>query len=192
MPRSTPQDILAGQLDALLRTAYRLANNHEDAEELVQETCFRLLRKRQALAKHPNPRGYIFASLYNLAKDRGRRASSAPQIVSLPNLGEEYIPAGPVKVDLPDIVANSLDEEVEAALEEMGTEYRTALLLREVEGFSYAEIAEALGIPPGTVRSRLARARSFAAARLEEYARKRGYLGESNKDSADPPRRETS
>ena len=74
----------------------------------------------------------------------------------------------------PPLLRNSLSEEVESALSELNEVQRATIWLREVEGFSYAEIAEVTCVPVGTVRSRLARARRYLAELLLKYARARG------------------
>ncbi|MBI1390615.1 MAG: sigma-70 family RNA polymerase sigma factor [bacterium] len=175
MIRSDPETLLIDSLDALLRMAARLTKSPEEAEDLVQETCARILGKRRSFISHPNPKGYAFKTLFNLARDRGRSQARMPKIVSVADMDSEIGAVQPDTEASSRFILNSLDDEVEKALEDLSMEFRGALWLREVEGFTYDEIAQIQGVPVGTVRSRLARARRLMAERLAEYGSARGY-----------------
>ncbi len=168
MPRQAEQIILSS-LDFLWGMARRLGNGHEEAEDLVQETCLRAIRHPETLARHPNPKAYLLRTLKNLFTDHCRAKGKAPRIVSIEELRNES--AEPMVPDrsirwIPTAIKESLSENVQQALDSLPEEMREVLWLREVEEFTYRDIAEALGIPIGTVRSRLARAREHLAASL--------------------------
>ena len=83
---------------------------------------------------------------------------------------------------------NALDDEVSTAIQALPEEFRTVIILCDIEGFTYEEIAEFIDCPIGTVRSRLHRARKLLGAALEEYARNRGYsVGTGSTDSMESP-----
>lgn len=168
MSRRSDQ-IIVSCLDSLWMMARRLVGGHEDAEDLVQETCLRAMRHAGTLESHRNPKAYLLRTLRNLSLDRWRAERSAPRVVSIGELrGEEgeATLADPRTLDAPAIIREALDDDVQAALDALPEELGSALWLREVEGFSYLDIADALGVPIGTVRSRLARARHQMAANL--------------------------
>lgn len=184
----TIDEIVLEALDALRAMAHRLATSPEEAEDLVQETCIRALRKGAVLAAHPCPEAYLFRILRNLWHDRHRRRLAAPPVVSMEGLrtADGDIPlARGSSHDVPAVVRDSLDEDVQQALDALPEAFRTALWLREVEGLSYEEIATRLGIPPGTVRSRLSRARERLLAALS-------HRGEHGRAPRDKPRGKTS
>lgn len=179
----TIDEIVLEALEQLRAMANRMASSPEEAEDLVQETCIRALRKGPTLVAHPCPEAYLFRILRNLWHDRHRRRLAAPQIVSMEGLraADGELPlAGHSTRDVPAVVRESLDEDVQDALDALPEAFRTALWLREIEGLSYEEIATRLGIPPGTVRSRLSRARERLLTALSH----RGQHGRAPRDTS--------
>jgi RNA polymerase sigma-70 factor (ECF subfamily) len=154
-------------LDGLCAYARRQALDPERAEDLAHEAVARVLRRAPDFASPNEVRPYLFRTLDNLCIDAKRRGNRGPQIVSFDELREgagDFVSAQPER-DAPDarLVREALSEDVEEALDQLDEGCRRVLWLREVEDFSYAEIADALDIPLGTVRSRLSRARQFMA-----------------------------
>ncbi|MDH3680528.1 MAG: sigma-70 family RNA polymerase sigma factor [Acidimicrobiia bacterium] len=147
----------------LYSLAYRLCGNHHDAQDLVQEV---LLRVRRGLAtyKPGNFEGWLSRITTNTFLDRVRKQKRRPT-VPLPEEPDRVIAGTP---DLEtEIAARDLPDHLQALLADLAPEYRAAVVLKDVIGFSYEEIAEQLDIPVGTVRSRIHRGRRRLRQALE-------------------------
>jgi RNA polymerase sigma factor (sigma-70 family) len=145
------------------RLAYRLTGNTHDAEDLTQEVFVRVFRK---LADYtPGTfEGWLHRITTNLFLDMARRR----QRIRFEGLGEEAVhlgDGGPSPAEAFD--DRHLDDDIQAALKALAPEYRVAVILCDIEGLSYEEIADALGIKLGTVRSRIHRGRAQLRAALE-------------------------
>jgi RNA polymerase sigma-70 factor (ECF subfamily) len=152
-------------LDAAYNLARWLAGNHHDAEDIVQEACVRAHRFAGGY-RGGNSRSWLLAIVRNMAYTWLKK--NRPQaVVSIDDetLAEIEDPAAPA-FDQAD--ANLL----RAALGELPVEFREAIVLRDLEGFSYKEIAEVADVPIGTVMSRLARARR----QLQTYLSRKGEV----------------
>ncbi|HEV8672335.1 MAG TPA: sigma-70 family RNA polymerase sigma factor [Candidatus Limnocylindria bacterium] len=168
-------------LDALYRTALRMTRSEADAEDLVQETYIRAFRFRDQFTLGTNMKAWLFRILTNTFINTYRRKAAQPEVTDLEGIDEfslyRRMADDRAASSSPDPEAELLnrvvDTEVTDALEELPEKFRTAVLL-DVEGFSYKEIAEMLGIPIGTVMSRLHRGRKFLQKRLYDLARERG------------------
>lgn len=161
-------------LPTLLRVGRRLTRNEAAAEDLVQETIARALEKRAELRDAEHLKGWLLAVQRSVFLNslRGLR----PRLEVLQGgLGAEAPPPAPTGNLDHEIHEKGLTDELKAALDSLPEEWRHALWLREVEELSYAEIAEVVGCPIGTVRSRLARARQAAFEYLEKE-KNRGVL----------------
>jgi RNA polymerase sigma-70 factor (ECF subfamily) len=140
----------------LYTVAYRLTGNHEDAQDLVQEV---LLRVRRGLATYQpgSMEGWLSRITTNAFLDETRRRKRRPLEV-VPDLPERSLG---VDADPDAVLAQArLPEDVQAALLALPPDFRAAVVLCDVVGMDYAEIAKALAIPPGTVRSRIHRGRA--------------------------------
>jgi len=142
------------QLRGLYGMAYRLTRNVHDAEDLVQETLLRAYKAFDRYRPGTNVRAWLFTILHRLRTDWLRKRGRSPQTVEL--LGD-----GPAVAPSHEAAVTSGREEVARALQAIPETFREAVLLRDVEDFSYAEIAEILGIPAGTVMSRIHRGRAL-------------------------------
>ncbi len=184
---SPTEDFEAGvlaQLDSLYRTALRLTNNPQEAEDLVQETMLKAFRFAHTYQPGTNLRAWLFRILNTSAINRYRRLGSHPTPTSLPE-GEEFYLYNQIR-DLSgqelsqgaeeEVLNKYLDEDVYKALNDLPYNFRMAVVLADIEGLSYKEIAEALQIPIGTVMSRISRARRQLQKSLWEYAKERGYV----------------
>lgn len=175
-----------GLLGPLEGAARRLTRNDTDAEDLVAETVSRAWRARHTLECEPAFRAWIFRILNNTFVSELRRAGARPQTDSL-DAGEDDAEAtfslfeqmhqpfllwfgNPEQ----EFVDKLLREDLDRALATLPEHYRMVVILSDIEEFSYAEIARALGIPVGTVRSRLARARAALQKMLWLQASERG------------------
>lgn len=148
-------------LEALYRTARRLTARAAEAEDLVQQTYLEAQRSFHRLRDADRCRAWLFRILHNLWFHQRRRAGPAAWALR----GEQVDPAGPADPE-DAVVGLQYSDEVELALRRLPAEFRTALLLAVVEGLSYEEVAEIMGCPKGTVRSRVARGRALLAAEL--------------------------
>jgi len=171
-------------LGSLYNTAYRLARNAQDAEDLVQETYLRAYRSFDRFTPGTNLKAWLFRILKNAFINEYRKRKVAPReedFSALEDAFESRIDserAGAIPNPEEEALAASIDEDVQRALDELAPEYRMAIVLADLEGFSYKEIAEILEIPIGTVMSRLYRGRKHLEEVLLRYARRRNYLGE--------------
>ncbi|TMD95105.1 MAG: sigma-70 family RNA polymerase sigma factor [Chloroflexi bacterium] len=182
-----PEDFEAGvlnQLDSLYRTARRMTSNQQEAEDLVQETMLKAFRFAHTYQRGTNLRAWLFRILNTSAINRYRKQASHPTPTSLPE-GEDFYLYNRIK-DLTgqelsigaedEVLSQYLDEDVYKALNDLPPNFRMAVILADIEGLSYKEIAEALQIPIGTVMSRISRARRQLQQSLWQYAKERGYV----------------
>jgi RNA polymerase sigma-70 factor (ECF subfamily) len=141
------------QMRSLFGAAYRMTGNAHDAEDLVQETFLRAHRAFDRFEPGSNARGWLHIILQRVRTDMFRRTRRRPETVEL--LGE-----GPATPPPQDALASGR-EDLERALRALPDAFREAVVLRDVQELSYAEIASALGIPAGTVMSRIHRGRAL-------------------------------
>src|SRR5262245_12100451 len=155
-------------LDSLYRTALRLMRSPADAEDLVQETYLKAFRAAESFQPGSNLRAWLFTILHNTARNRFRDRAREP-VVADSDAVERAIWAAPTE-DSPEalLLRNTLGSELQAAIDDLPEAFRQAVWLRDVEEFSYAEIAAMLGIPAGTVMSRLSRGRRLLFERLNQ------------------------
>lgn len=165
--------MVTSHLDTLYRTALRLTRRRQDAEDLVQEAYLRAWRSLHAYRRDTDPRAWLFRILYHTHIDRYRAGTRRVQTVE--ELGRED-PAFVVH-DTPEsmVLSGMLDAEVRRALMDLPEVFRTCVILAELERISYREIAHMLGIPLGTVMSRLFRGRRAMRRALMRYGREHGY-----------------
>ena len=152
-------------LDALYSFALRLTKRPPDADDLVQETYLRAFRFAHRFEPGTHPKAWLFQILRNTFLTFYRRDSHQPLLF---DQGGEDGAEGAVDPETPvSSVATALD--LERALGELAEEFRSVLLLADLEGFPLAEIAQIMDIPVGTVKSRLFRARRLLRRRLADY-----------------------
>ncbi len=169
-------------LPTVYHVAAILAGEGSEAEDLTQETFLRAYEKFGTFRQGTNCRAWLLTILRHLAADRHRTEVRRP--LPIPIEDSEEPAAAPASDPPPPDIENEetfLDlfgDEVNRMLREMPREWRLSLLLCDVEGLSYSDIAAAFGCPVGTVRSRIARARALLRSRLGGYARSLGYLRE--------------
>ena len=159
-------------VDSLYRTALRLTRVPSDADDLVQDTYLKAFRAADSFTAGTNLRAWLFTILHNTARNRARDRSRdtvtvdsdvVDQAAEVPQFGLSG------RVDDPEtlLLRNALAPEIQAAVDELPEAFRQAVWLRDVEEFSYAEIAGMLGIPVGTVMSRISRGRRMLFGRLQ-------------------------
>jgi RNA polymerase sigma-70 factor (ECF subfamily) len=177
------QEALA-QIDALYRTALRMTRSPADAEDLVQETYLRAFRSLHQFSEGTNLRAWLFRILTNTYINDYRKRQRRPSNTSLDDIEEFYlydhlVDSGvqPGEERPEDVVVEQLTtDDVSKAIDELPEEFRQVVVLADVEGFAYREIADIVGIPVGTVMSRLFRARRRLRRQLHELAVESGYI----------------
>jgi RNA polymerase sigma-70 factor, ECF subfamily len=148
-------------LDGLYGYAFVLSRNKAEAEDLVQETCLRALRAMERLHADSNVKSWLFTILRNIWLNQLRQRRTMPEMVELDSDGRTTNDPPDTSKDQHATYVSELEsEQVRAAIEQLPTEFREIIILREYEELSYQEIAAVLDCPAGTVMSRLARARS--------------------------------
>jgi RNA polymerase sigma-70 factor (ECF subfamily) len=163
------------QLDALFGFALRLTRRRDDAEDLVSDTMLRALERWEQYRLGSNIRAWLFTILYHLFVSRRRR--QALREVTAPDDDGRPVPEPVGEADPEGRFYDALlDDEVVRAVEALPDEYRAAVVLSDLHGLRYAEVASALGVPEGTVKSRLFRGRRILQRRLARYAVEMGYL----------------
>src|SRR5918911_1830960 len=171
-------------LDSLYRTALRMTRNPQDAEDLVQETYLRAYRFFDQFQPGTNIRAWLFKILTNNYINSYRKASSEPRNTSLEDTEEfslyhqmaRELPSGSLGWDVEaEVLGRFAEEDIREAIESLPVAFRMTVLLADVEGFSYKEIAEITGVNKGTVMSRLFRGRRLLQKALWERARAAGF-----------------
>jgi len=168
-----------GYLDTLYRAALRLTRDPAQVEDLVQDTYVRALRYQHSYQVGTNMKAWLFAIMRNLFWDRFK--GGRPDDVSLDGDGEVSLydtlkdPTAVPEANVLDAIAA---EEVVKAVETLPELHREVVLLVDVEGFSYKDAAQVLGVPIGTVMSRLHRARRQLQKSLYQYAHESGIVHE--------------
>jgi RNA polymerase sigma-70 factor (ECF subfamily) len=161
--------------------ALRLTRNPADAEDLLQETFLRAYRGFAGFRPGTNLKAWLYRILTNTFINSYRKRQREPQVVSDDSVEEWYLydrlsrEGGGASAET-EVLDALPDEDVQKALESLPEQFRMAVLLADVEGFSYREIAEILNVPIGTVMSRLHRGRRALERRLWDVVRERGLV----------------
>ena len=170
MPRfSDFSDSALQHLDALYSTARRLTRNPAEAEDLVQDTYVKAFRHKARFTPGTNLRAWLFAILHNTFLNDIRRRKGSPVEVD-EDAAEKAVSRHPAPGPTPEesLLSRATADELETALAALPAVYREAVWLRDVQELSYAEIADVLGVPRGTVMSRIARGRRQLHEKLVE------------------------
>jgi len=172
-------------LDALYRTALRMTRNPSDAEDLVQDALVRGYRFYDRFEPGTNFRAWLFKILTNTYINSYRRKQGRPQESSLEDTEEFFLynqlsNDGERVTDVEDTVLDRLGADaIQRAIDQLPPQFRTTVQLSDVEGLSYAEIAEATGVAKGTVMSRLFRGRRQLQRALWDQAQAAGFTSGS-------------
>lgn len=163
-------------LDALYSFALKLARARDDAEDLVSDTLLRAFERWEQYRLGTNIRAWLFTILYHVFVSRKRRIDARE--VQPHEDSDGWSAHEPVGEADPEgrFYDSFLDEEITRAIAALPEEYRSAVVLSDVQGLRYAEIAEVLRVPEGTVKSRLFRGRRILQKKLASYAVEMGYL----------------
>jgi RNA polymerase sigma factor (sigma-70 family) len=183
MPQSEKDRIFESeflpQIDALYNFAYHLVYNEDDANDLVQETYMKSYRFIDKYIEGTNAKAWLFKILKNAFINQYRKKSKQPTKVDFEDIviyhdGEDDAPMS--HVDLrQEIFQGMMGDEITIAINTLPVDFKTVILLCDIEGFTYEEISKIVDIPIGTVRSRLHRARNMLKEQLRGYAESLGY-----------------
>jgi RNA polymerase sigma-70 factor (ECF subfamily) len=166
-------------INSMYNFAYRLTFDEDDANDLVQDTYLKAFRFIDSFQQGTNAKAWLFRILKNSFINDYRKKSKEPSKVDYQEV-ETYYNSDEVDRQItPDLRVESLQDmmgdEISNALNALDVDFRTVIILCDLEGFKYDEMAKILDIPIGTVRSRLHRARNLLKEKLSEYASKMGY-----------------
>ena len=172
-------------MPSLYSAALRMTRNPSDAEDLVQETYLKAYRAFGSFQEGTNLKAWLYKILTNTFINSYRARKRRPEQSDVDDVEDLYLfrrlggleasTAGRSAED--QVMALFTDGEVKEALESLPESFRMAVLLADVEGFSYKEIAEIMDVPIGTVMSRLHRGRKALQRALLEFGRERGLVG---------------
>lgn len=168
-------------VDALYSAALRLSRNPDDARDLLQDTVLRAYRFFHQYTPGTNCRAWLLTILYNNFRN-GYRGANREQLSTTPEDFERELEGmaarGDPKLSNPEAIISEriLDHEIAAALGALPADFRTVLVLVDVQELNYQEAARVLGVPVGTVKSRISRGRQMMRTALGAFARKRGLV----------------
>jgi RNA polymerase sigma factor (sigma-70 family) len=167
-------------IDAMYNFAFRLTNDEDDSNDLLQDTYMKAFRFINSFQEGTNAKAWLFRILKNSFINDYRKKSKEPskvdyqEVESVYNSTEdaEFESTSDLRIEA---VQDLIGDEVAMALNALPVDFRTVIILCDIEGFTYEEMAKILDIPIGTVRSRLHRARNLLKDKLRSYAKSMGY-----------------
>jgi RNA polymerase sigma-70 factor (ECF subfamily) len=167
------------QINALYNFAFHLTYNEDDANDLVQEAYMKAFRFIDKYIAGTNAKAWLFKILKNAFINDYRKKSKRPQNVDYEEIAiyhdSEEDSFGRYTDLREEIFEGMMGDEVTIAINSLPIDFRTVILLCDIEDFTYEEISKIIDIPIGTVRSRLHRARNMLKDKLKEYAKTMGY-----------------
>lgn len=166
-------------IDAMYNFAFRLTLDEDDAKDLVQETFMKAYRFINSFETGTNAKAWLFRILKNSFINNYRKKSKQPNKVDYQEV-ETFYNSDSVNENITtdlrvETVQHLIGDEITNALNSLDVDFRTVIILCDLEGFTYEEMAKILDIPIGTVRSRLHRARNLLKEKLKQYASSLGY-----------------
>ncbi len=182
--RARFEGLVAEEIDGLYRSALRLTRNRSAAEDLVQDVMLKAWRSFRTFHTGTNIRAWLHRILVNAHFDNHRKTVREPDVTAHDEISEFYLyhkaresaaigEAGNPEIE---VLERIMDGEVRESLESLPLRFRSAVILADVEGFSHKEIGYILGIPVGTVMSRVFRGRHLLQRKLWSYARANHYI----------------
>ena len=176
--QSTFEELTSPYMAALYAAALRMTRNPSDAEDLVQETYLRAYRGFSGFREGTNLKAWLYRILTNTFINQYRAKKRRPDQVDLDDVEDFYIfrrlggleAADAERTAETEALESMPDAEVKQALESIPEQFRMAVILADIEGFSYKEIADILDVPIGTVMSRIHRGRRQLQKLLWDYA----------------------
>ncbi|ERM82689.1 RNA polymerase sigma factor RpoE [Rhodonellum psychrophilum GCM71 = DSM 17998] len=166
-------------IDSMYNFGYRLTFDEDDAKDLVQDTYLKAFRFINSFEQGTNAKAWLFRILKNSFINDYRKKSKQPTKIDYQEV-ETYYNSDDVDYGMTtdlrvESVKDMLGDEISNALNSLAVDFRTVIILCDLEGFTYEEMAKILDIPIGTVRSRLHRARNLLKEKLRSYAQNMGY-----------------
>jgi RNA polymerase sigma-70 factor, ECF subfamily len=181
------EELALPHLDSLYGTALRLTHNEKDAEDLVQDTLLRAFRFFHRFERGTNVKAWLFKILSNTFankyRKRQRERTILDEVQTQAEIGESGLPDPEAA-----LAARLVSDQVKEALESVPEEFRLAVILADLEDFSYREIAEIVDCPIGTVMSRIYRGRRILQRKLLAYAREAGVVPEEKETKTEEPK----
>ena len=180
--RQVFEKIALPYMDAVYNTALRLTRNMLDAEDLVQDVYLRAFRFFDKFQEGTNFKAWIFKILTNTYINRYRQKVREPRQVEFEKIEYAYGEDPKTRDEKyetrfdENLYRELFEDDIRDALDKLSYEFRAVILLCDIEGFSYKEIAKIIGTPIGTVMSRLSRARQHLQKQLAEFAKREGYI----------------
>lgn len=167
-------------MDAVYNFALRMTGDEDDADDLVQETFLKAFRFFDKFEKGTNCKAWLFRILKNSYINDYRKHTKEPDKIDYEDVQNFYENIKSDQVEMQhyeqDAFTNLLDDEISGAITDLPEDFRTVIILSDIEGFTYEEIADFVDIPVGTVRSRLHRARKMLYTQLYDYAKDKGFV----------------
>jgi RNA polymerase sigma-70 factor, ECF subfamily len=185
--QATFTDVAMEHMPGLYSAALRMTRNRADAEDLVQETYLKAYRSFGSFTEGTNLRAWLYRILTNTYINNYRAAQRRPETSDVEDIEDLYLykrlagsgGSDPGRSAEDEALDRFTDDDVKAALESLPETFRMAVLLADVEGFSYKEISEITDVPIGTVMSRIHRGRRALQKALHDVAEERGLVGSS-------------
>ncbi len=166
-------------INSMYNFAYRLTLDQDDSKDLLQDTYLKAYRFIDSFQKGTNAKAWLFRILKNSFINDYRKKSKEPSKVDYQDVETYYNSEDVDRQITPDLRVEALrdmiGDEISNALNSLDVDFRTVIILCDLEGFKYDEMAKILDIPIGTVRSRLHRARNLLKEKLSTYAKQMGY-----------------
>ncbi len=172
--------------DSLFGAAYRLTRNPRDAEDLVQDALLRAYRFWDSYQQDSNCKAWLLRIVTNTFINEYQRKKRSREVLDAAAAEQDSTDGVLVQASAADrqspekvLLERSVSDDVQRALEALPDDFRTAVVLCDVQGLSYKEIADIMSTPVGTVMSRLFRGRKLLATALKDFARSEGYVRET-------------
>jgi RNA polymerase sigma-70 factor (ECF subfamily) len=183
--------------DALFGAAYRLTRNARDAEDLVQDSLLRAYRFWDSFEQDSNCKAWLLRIVTNTFINEYQRRKRSREVLDAASAEQEATDGVLMHAEATDrqspertLLERSVSDDVQRALDGLPDDFRTAVVLCDVQGLSYKEIADIMQTPVGTVMSRLFRGRKLLAASLREFAVAEGYVKAADPRPTDRPERD--
>jgi len=179
--------------DALYGAAYRLTRNARDAEDLVQDSLLRAYRFWDSFEQDSNCKAWLLRIVTNTFINEYQRRKRSREVLDAATAEQDTTDGVLIHADANDrqtperaLLDRSVSDDVQRALDALPDDFRTAVVLCDVQGLSYKEIAEIMQTPVGTVMSRLFRGRKLLATSLRDFAANEGYVRAAGEKAAAP------
>lgn len=173
-------------MDALYNFALKMTGDSDTADDLIQDTYMKAFKFFDKFEKGTNCKAWLFRILKNSYINDYRKLSKQPDKVDYDDIENFYenIKATEIKTShlVDDDFSRLMDDDISEAITTLPEDFRTVIILSDIEGFTYEEIAEFVDCPIGTVRSRLHRARKMLYTKLYKYAEDKGYVKSNSND----------